>query len=374
MYVSSLAFASLVGSCLGQSSTASGPLTEYTLSAQAITAKFIPYGARITSLVVADRNGMDQDVVVGYDNPADYIRDTKTNHAYFGAVVGRYANRIKNGTFTIDGITYHIPENDNGGLDTLHGGIVGYDQRNWTTVLSNASSVTFALLDTAFEAFPGTVYTLGTYSVSSYPNPNHALHSHLLELNAFKEKTALNDTSVWMPYSTRFVQTDGILIPNGTIGLTSAVPALDFLAPSLLGHNINAAQDICGTGCQGIDNAFILDRPPAYGDASTGFPVLSLWSNTTGIQLDVSTNQRGIQIYTCNSQNGTIPVKQSQQARNKGSPNAAPYIEKHACYAIEPQVWIDGINNPQWGVNQYEIFSPDTGPAISYSTYDFSTF
>ena len=81
-----LAAASFFGASVAQdaSATSSGPLTEYTLQADSITAKFIPYGARLTSLTVPDRDGKEQDVVVGYDSPEDYVRDTETNHTYFG--------------------------------------------------------------------------------------------------------------------------------------------------------------------------------------------------------------------------------------------------------------------------------------------------
>ena len=72
-------------------------------------------------------------------------------------ICSRYANRIKNGTFTVNGVTSHVPENEHQGLNTLHGGKVGYDQRNWTVVASNDTSVTFSLLDQGFEGFPGSV-------------------------------------------------------------------------------------------------------------------------------------------------------------------------------------------------------------------------
>jgi aldose 1-epimerase len=307
-----------------------------------------------------------------------------------GPIVGRYANRIKNSTFTVDGQTYHVTANDHGGLDTLHGGMLGYDARNWTVVASNDSSITFGLLDTGFEGFPGTVYTLATYSVSTYasgpqgqvlPRLTTSIISSALDavtpimlsthiywnLNAFKAETVLNDTTLWLPYADRYIATDGILIPTGIIGLTSERPALDFLSPKLLGDSIDMAQGVCGTGCTGVDNAFILGRP-------AGTAVLKMWSNTTGIQMDVSHNQRGFQIYTCNGQNGTIPVKQSQQDRNQGTPGATGFVQQHGCVVIEPQVWIDGINHPEWGVDQYEIFSPDTGPLVYYATYDFSTY
>ena len=80
----------------------------YTISAPNITVKYIPYGARLVSVLVHDRWGQDQDVVLGYDDPKQYLTDTETSHTYFGAVVGRYANRIKNGTFTVDGVEYHV--------------------------------------------------------------------------------------------------------------------------------------------------------------------------------------------------------------------------------------------------------------------------
>jgi aldose 1-epimerase len=234
--------------------------------------------------------------------------------------VGRYANRIRNGTFTLNGQTYHIPTNENGGLDTLHGGKVGYDVRNWTTIANNDTAVTFGFLDQVLEGFPGTVYTLVTYAVSTHaggaegqirsrltasivsaaldePTPI-MLSTHIFwNLNAFKQKTVLEDTTLWMPYATRYIQTDGILIPNGSIGAVSSQPALDFTSPKTVGYSIDVAQGVCGTGCTGVDNAFILDRSAGSGDSSL-IPAISMWSSTTGIKMDVQTNQQGLQVYT----------------------------------------------------------------------------
>lgn len=386
-----------VSSAVAQTNTSSSPFTVYTLSAENITAKFIPYGARLISMLVPDRNGDIQDIALGYDNATQYLRDTETNHTYFGPIVGRYANRIRNSSFTLDGQTYQIPANDHGGKDTLHGGTVGYDQRNWTVQTYSNSSVTFTFLDQALEGFPGTVLTTATFSVGSFASGPQGqvrprftskmvsvaldqatpimLANHIYwNLNAFKSSTILNDTTLWMPYSDRYIVIDGIEIPTGALGSVSALPNLDFTSPKLLGTAVSNATGICGTGCTGIDNAFILDRPADAGPMSSNYPVLSLWSETTGIQMDVSTNQQGLQIYTCNGQNGTIPVKQSQQQRNNGTSGAASYVNKHGCIVIETQAWIDGVNHPEWGVGNYEIFSPTTGPAVNYATYDFSTF
>lgn len=396
--VSLLAVLGCVGPVLGQSNSSSAsPLTVYTISADNITAKFIPYGARLTSLVVPDRDGNMQDIALGYDNSSQYPIDTATNHTYFGPVVGRYANRIKNSTFTINGQTSHIPANENGGADTLHGGTVGYDARNWTVESVTNSSVSFSFIDHALEGFPGTVITHVTFTVSNFASgPQGQLRPRLTSnmvsvavdqatpimlanhiywnLNGFKASTILNDTTLWMPYSKRFIAIDNIEIPTGALGAVSSVPGLDFTTPKLLGNAINNASGLCGFNCTGIDNAFILDRPLNAGPTSSNFPVLSVWSQITGIQMDVSTNQQGLQIYSCNGQNGTIPVKQSQQNRNNGTQGAASVVNKYGCLVIETQAWIDGVNHPEWGVDNYEIFSSSTQPAINYATYDFSTF
>jgi len=378
-------------------STSSSPFTLYTITADNITATFIPYGARLTSVLVPDRNGNVQDIIAGYDDPMQYLTDTETNHTYFGPVVGRYANRIKNGTFTLDGVTSHIPENENGGEDTLHGGTVGYDQRNWTVTSNSSSSITFTLLDTAFEGFPGSVLTHVTYTLSSTMsgplgqlNPRFTaksvsialdqmtpimLANHIYwNLNAFSAATILNDTTLWMPYSDRYIEIDNIEVPTGGLATVSSNPPLDFTSPKTVGRDIASCLNCCGFNCTGYDNAFILDRPRYTGPEASNFPVLSLWSQTTGIRMDVSTNQQGLQIYTCNNQNGTIPVRQSQQQRNANITGAAGFVNKYGCMVIETQGWIDGVNHPEWGMSDYWIYGPETGPAVNYATYDFSTF
>ena len=371
---------------LGQSTSGSSVFTKYTISAPGINASFIQYGARITNLFVNDRNGDPQDVVLGYDNGTAYLNDTETVHTYFGPVVGRYANRIKNGTFTVDGITSHIPENENAGHDTLHGGTVGYDQRNWTVVEANTSSITFSLLDQGFEGFPGTVITYATYTVSAGPQWTSRLVSIPLDeptpimlanhvywnLDAFtnpSDTTILKHT-LYMPYSDRYIEIDNIEVPNGTIGIVNDT-FLDFTSPKQIGRDIDNAVNACGLGCTGYDNAFILDRPRYSAPEATDLSVLTMSSNVTGIQLDIKTNQQSLQIYTCDNiaLMANIPVKQSQQHSTNGSITTVP---KYGCVVIETQQWIDGINNPQWGQDQYQIYTVDSEPAVVFAQYDFS--
>lgn len=379
------------------SATSSSPFTLYTLSAENISATFIPYGARLTSLLVPDRSGTAQDVALGYDDPAQYAVDSATNHSFFGSIVGRYANRIRNGTFNLGGEDYSIPANENGGANTLHGGLIGYDQRNWTVTAQSDTSITFTLLDTGSEGFPGSIISHATYTVSSavsgtlgerrprltaktvsialdQETPIMLAHHFYWNLGAFTTPTILDDQTLWMPYSTRYIEVDNILIPTGSFKTVASAPVLDFTSPKTVGRDLPRAINLCGNGCTGYDNAFILDRPQGTGSEVANLAVLSLWSTTTGIRMDLSTNQQGLQIYSCNGQNGTIPVKASQIDRNSQVfGGGTKFVEKYGCLVVETQGWIDGVNHPEWGNSESWIYSPETGPAVNYATYDFST-
>lgn len=372
------------------------PFNVFTISTDNITAKFIPYGARLISLLVPDKDGNLQDVVVGYDHPHQYLKDTETDHTYFGAVIGRIGNRVKNGTFTLDGTEYHIPKNIDG-LYALHGGYIGYDQRNWTVLASTPSSVTFQLYDAAFQGFPGDVITQATYSVDTErtaENPQgrprlmtklvsqaltHStpimLSNHIYwNLNGFKEPTVLNDTWLQLPLSERFIATDSIQVPNGTISTVDETDhqTMDFTAGKIIGQDIQYTQGLVGSDI-GYDNCFIIDRDPMYSDEDSLVTALRLNSSTTGISMEVATNQPAFQFFTCLNMDGTIPVKSSQSKRNSEDMNAAESIEKYGCFAIEPEAWIDSVNNQQWGQQPNVIYSPETPPAMNLATYTFGT-
>ncbi|PGH23312.1 hypothetical protein AJ80_02564 [Polytolypa hystricis UAMH7299] len=372
-----------------------GALKIYTISANNITASFIPYGARLTSLLVPDRSGQMQDVVVGFDNPSEYVTDTINNATYLGPVVGRYANRIKNGTFQVDGVAYNISRNEVNDTQTLHGGAVGYDQQNWTVTSFTNNSITFSLLDVALEGFPGNVLTQATYSVNSSMQANgkpltqltaklvsSALtaktpimlaHHIYWNLNVFKQPTVLNDTYLQLPLSNRYIQVDSNLIPTGQVPGVSSSPngTLDFLKPKLIGQDLASAK-VCGDNCTGYDTCFVIDRPTNISDwtssPETMVLALNMTSETTGINMQLTTNQKAVQIYTCNGQNGKIPVKRSQVQRNG---NGTQFVNKYGCVVIETEGWIDGINFPQWGQDPYQIFSPQTAPAVHWSNYVF---
>lgn len=354
------------------------PFLKYNISASGINASFVPYGARLTNMWVPDRNGTLQDIVVGFDNAQNYTQQRN----FFGAVVGRYANRIKNGTFLVDGKTYHTPLNENG-HDTLHGGDVGYDMRNWTVIKHTSDSITFLFYDMAYEGFPGDVVNMATYTVTDEPafysritsiptgdrTPIMIANHVYWNLGAFVNKealTILNDT-LEMPAAKRYINIDGWEVPTGNISLTKDTP-LDFTTPKKIGKDINETKNGCGTGCLGYDNAFILDLPRS---ASPGDPSREalVWSSpVTGIKMNLYTNQESIQLYTCDTQDGSIKAKRDQQHINGNTT-----YEQFGCMVIETQDWIDGVNYPQWGRDDYQLYDTKTVPFLNMQKYAFST-
>lgn len=145
---------------------------KYVLEGINIRATFIPYGASISNLFINDTRGIERDIVGGFDNASYYGIDRQ--HPHFGGVPGRYANRIKNSSFEIDGITYNVTPNEHqtpeypDGLNQLHGGPDGWDWRNWTVVAHTTNSITFSLTDPdGKEGFPGEVVSYVTYTLGN---------------------------------------------------------------------------------------------------------------------------------------------------------------------------------------------------------------
>lgn len=140
----------------------------------------------------------------------------------------------------------------------------------------------------------------------------------------------LNDTLA-LPYSPRAIVIDNIEVPTGALEVVTGGP-LDFTTAKQLGKDIEDAHQ-CGNNCTGYDNAFIIDRPRYSGPESTDLVVLTMESPVTGIRMDLRTNQESLQIYSCIGQNGTLPVKASQE--HGGSTKT--YVEKFGCVSSSPR-------------------------------------
>jgi aldose 1-epimerase len=155
---------------LGQYATPSngtlGPDADgkYEISSEGIRAHFITYGASVSNLFIKGKDGVERDIVLGFDKAIDYEGEV---HPHLGGVPGRYANRIKNSTFTIDGEKFNILPNENNNNDTLHGGPNGWDYRNFTVVSHTKDSITFSIVDPDGEqGFPGEVISYVTYTMT----------------------------------------------------------------------------------------------------------------------------------------------------------------------------------------------------------------
>jgi aldose 1-epimerase len=170
-------------------------------------------------------------------------------------------------------------------------------------------------------------------------------------LGAFvsSEAETILENTLTIPAAKRYIGTDGILVPTGEIRVTKGTP-LDFTASKparSIGRDIAEAEDYCGTGCVGYDNALILDRPYSAshlagmtggdvgGSDGSEAEVLRMWAPTTGIEMKLWTNMGGLQMYSCDGLNGTIAVKESQQ---HGNANAiTTKVPKYGCLVLETQ-------------------------------------
>lgn len=400
--LSPLGYAQIPGETLtgtvGNSSIAGNPRGpnadgKYEISGIGIRANFVPYGAAISNLFINDTNGIERDIVGGFDNASYYSIDKQ--HPHFGAVPGRYANRIKNSSFVIDGKTYHVLPNENptaanpAGVDTLHGGPDGWDWRNFTVVAHTSNSITFSITDPdGDQGFPGEVisyitYTLGNHTwdfkmvalATTKPTPI-MLSSHTYwNLDGWQnnETALVLNHSLHLPYAGQRVGVDPILIPTGDILANPQYAVNDFWsAPKQIGANFTSPDLLgnCGENCTGYDTCYLTNRDQNGPFDWRDKPVATLRSGWSGIQVDVYTDQEAFQVYSCGGQNGTMALKKTQGLFN--DTDRPRTIQQYGCVVMEVEDWIDGINNPSWGRGSRQIFEPGGSPLVLQASYKFS--
>ena len=247
---------------------------KYWIYGDGIAAAFIPYGASISNLILKDKKGVVRDIVMGFDEAKDYATDP--THPHLGGVPGRYANRIKNSTFQLDGVTYNILPNENptadhpDGLDTLHGGPDGWDWRDFTVVAHTNNTITFSIIDPdGKEGFPGEVisyitYTMGDMTwdakmiaIATTKKTPIMLSSHTywnLDGFANTETNTVFDHTFHLPFSGQRVAVDNILIPTGEILANAPGSVNDFRsAPKKIGAGFKDPElkGNCGFNCTG---------------------------------------------------------------------------------------------------------------------------
>ena len=272
------------------------------------TMHVITYGGIITSLRVADRAGKLDDIVLGFDSLAGYLKDSP----YFGAIVGRYANRIAKGRFTLDGKTYQLPVNN--GQNSLHGGTRGLDKVVWHAApFENDSTAGVVLTHTSpdgDQGYPGRLelrvtYTLNDHdelAVEYHATTDKATPINLSQHSYFNLTGAQRDVlgHVLQLNASRYTPVDSTLIPTGERAPVAGTP-FDFRTPHAIGERIAAPNEqlrIAG----GYDHNFVLDGGGYRHAARVVEP-------TSGRTLDVYTDQPGIQFYSGNFLDGTITGK-----------------------------------------------------------------
>ena len=282
-------------------------VTLYTLkNARGMEVHIMNYGGIIQKILSPDRNGKVEDVVLGYETLQEYIKDTP----YFGAIVGRFGNRIANGKFTLDGKEYTLAAQNNG--QHLHGGLVGFDKKVWKVDASSAQSLSLSYVSKDMEeGFPGNLSVKMTYTLSddnelgiSYEATtdkatvlNLSNHSYF-NLSGNAKRDILNQ-EVQIDAS-RLVAVNKVLIPTGVLMPVAGTP-FDFMKPHVVGARINdtsSEQIVLGGG---YDHCWALDKPAgSYAKIATVFDPVS------GRKMTVSTDQPGVQFYTGNFLDGHL--------------------------------------------------------------------
>lgn len=312
-------------------------ITLYTLTnSHGMQVRAMSYGGIIVSIRVPDRTGQMADVVLGHDALDGY----RPNPPYFGAIVGRYANRIANGTFTLDGKTYTLPKND--GPNTLHGGTKGFNQAVWDSEpLKGKTGVAFTYLSKdGEEGFPGNLKVKVTYTLTDsnaleidyQATTDKATPINLSQHSYFNLAGAGNGDILnheIMINADRFTPVDKNLIPTGELRPVKGTP-FDFTTQTRIGARIddNYEQLILG---HGYDHNFVINRKGA------GLVLAArVYEPTSGRVLEVSTTQPGLQFYTGNFLDGTITGKEGH------------VYKKHYGLCLETQHFPDSPNHPDF--------------------------
>lgn len=307
-----------------------------------VSATVITYGATLQSLIGPDRAGKKADIALGFADAAAYAK----NASYFGASVGRFANRIGKGRFALDGKTYQLALNNNG-VAALHGGVKGFDKVVWKVLSAKSgptASVTFGYVSPdGEEGYPGTVTATATYALDEQNNltitygattdkptivnmTNHALFNVAGEGSA---EGAMGNV-LTIP-ADGYTPVDSELIPTGKITPVAGT-AFDFRAPKAVAARVRDARDPQMVIGRGYDHNYVLN-----GKAG-GAPRLAarLADPKSGRVLEILSDQPGIQFYSGNFIDGTMVGKSGKIYRQGDG------------IALEPQHFPDAPNKPQF--------------------------
>jgi len=323
----------------------------YTLSnANGMQAGILTYGGTVASLTAPDRNGKYADVVLGMDDLAGYMKAT----AFFGALIGRYGNRIGHAEFKLDGVTYKLPANDNG--NTLHGGPAGFDKKVWSAVPGNsADGQTLELTVVSKDGdagFPGTLTAKVTYTLTTKnelkidytattdkPTVVNLTNHSYFNLAGQGEGDVL--THEVMINADRFTPVDDKLIPTGELRPVAGTP-FDFTKPTAIGARIEANDEQLKFG-KGYDHNWVLNKP-----AEGLTKAAEVHESKTGRVMEVWTTEPALQFYTGNFLDGSL--------QGKGKT-----YNRRGAFCMETQHYPDSPNKPAFPTTELK-------PGATYKT------
>jgi aldose 1-epimerase len=305
----------------------------YTLRSGKIEARITTYGGIIVSLRVPDRKGNPDDVVLGYDSLSQYV----AHSPFFGAIIGRYGNRIAHGSFMLDGKAYSVSKND--GENSLHGGTRGFDKVMWKAKpIKDGIELTYVSKD-GDQGYPGTLTATVRYTLSEdalhieyFATTDKATVVNLTNHSYFNLAGQGKDTILQHQLkinASHFTPVDSTLIPTGELKSVEGTP-FDFRTSTAIGQRIDAADDQLVKG-KGYDHNWVLDKTPGK---LTG--AAELYEPVTGRVLQVLTTEPGLQFYSGNFLNGTITGKQGRV-----------YL-KRSGLCLETQHFPDSPNHPNF--------------------------
>ena len=303
----------------------------YTLSnGKGMQVGIMTYGAAVVTLTAPDKAGKYADVVLGMDSIDGYVKGVP----YFGAIVGRYGNRIAKGEFQLDGKTYKLPVNN--GENALHGGLKGFDKQIWTAREANGGVEFTYVSKDGEEGYPGTLTAKVLYRVT----PDNELR---IEYNATADKpTVVNLTNhtYWnlagegdilqhqvTLNADRYTPVDKGLIPMGELRAVKGTP-FDFTKATAIGARIDQKDEQLGFG-GGYDHNWVLN-------GSGMKKAAEVYEPKTGRVMEVLTEEPGLQFYTGNFLDGTIKGKGGR------------VYQRRAAFCMETQHYPDSPNKPHF--------------------------
>ncbi|NND33229.1 MAG: galactose mutarotase [Saprospiraceae bacterium] len=321
--------------------TADGPADLYTLkNGNGMTVTITNYGGIIVSILTPDRDGNFDDVTLGFDSLADYVE----HNPFFGALVGRYGNRIGNASFKIDNIIYEVAANNNG--NHLHGGIRGFDKYLWDAEIINQSGADALQLSRRSpdmeEGYPGNldvtvVYSLDDsnqlsieYTATSDKKTICNLTNHAYFNLAGQGNGTIENHEI-MINANHYTPVDEGLIPTGEIATVESTP-FDFRTAKSIGDQINSDHPQMKIG-SGYDHNFVLNHQPGSGTIQLAAEV---YEPTTGRVMKTFTSEPGVQFYTGNFMSGNVVGKGGKTYQRRGG------------FCLETQHFPDSPNKPEF--------------------------